>query len=338
MKFDNLRGYGVAIGSVALVGALRLAATPLVHNRLSSSFFLVAVILAGRFGGFGPSWLALVLGAVASACLHLRGTSFVGASSLLPGYMLVYVGLGVVLVFLSRSERAGRRAGEHGAAASLPNSLLETQEREKQTLCYEIHDGMIQYATGALLLLDGYRRSHPTANDADTLTRVSDGLRQTVEEGRRVIRGLRPTVLDEAGVVAGLEDLVDQTTATGLHVDFHNNAHLERLPKALETAIYRTVQEALTNASKHSGSDRVLVELERRNGDVCLEIQDFGRGFDVRAPRGTSLGLLGMTERVRLLGGECKIESRPNAGTRITARIPLVTAESAMPKAENGRA
>jgi signal transduction histidine kinase len=200
---------------------------------------------------------------------------------------------------------------------------LETQQRETQALCYEIHDGMIQYTTGALMLLDGYRRSHPTASDAETLARVSDGLRQAVEEGRRVIRGLRPTVLEEAGVVAGLEDLVDQTSASGLRVDFRNEAGIERFPEELETAIYRIVQEALTNAGKHSGTDRVVIDLARHNGDVCLVIQDFGRGFDVQASRGNRLGLLGMTERVRLLGGECSIESRPAAGTRITARFPL---------------
>jgi signal transduction histidine kinase len=329
MKSDTLRGYGVAIGSVVLVGALRLAVTPLVHNRLSSSFFLLAVILTGRYGGFGPSWLALVLGALASAYLYPAGTLSIGASSPLAGYLVVYLGLGVALVFLGRTSRAGRRAGELNAAASLPNTLLDNQEREKQALCYEIHDGMIQYTTGALLLLDGYRRAHPTAKDTETLARVSDGLRQAVEEGRRVIRGLQPTVLDEAGIVAGLEDLIGQTTAAGLQVDFHNNApRIERLPKDLETAIYRVVQEALTNASKHSGTDHLVVELERRNGDVCLEIRDFGRGFDVGTQRGNALGLLGMTERVRLLGGECSIESRANVGTRITARIPVLKAES----------
>jgi len=323
MKFDTLRGYGVAIGSVVLVGAVRLAVTPLVHNRLSSAFFLLAVILSARYGGFGPSWLALLLGAAASATVQLSGPASIDASSSLAGYLLVYLGLGVVLVYLSRPNRTSGSATGQQTAESLPAAMLETQQREAQALCYEIHDGMIQYTTGALMLLDGYRRSHPTANDAETLARVSDGLRQAVEEGRRVIRGLRPTVLEEAGVVAGLEDLIDQTMASGLRVDFRKDAGIERFPEELETAIYRIVQEALTNAGKHSGTDRVVIELARHNGDVCLEIQDFGRGFDVQASRGNRLGLLGMTERVRLLGGECSIESRPDAGTRITARVPL---------------
>ena len=261
MKFDTLRGYGIAIGSVVLVGAVRLAVAPMVHNRLSSAFFLLAIILTGRYGGFGPSWLALLLGAAASAYVTLSGPLTADVSSLLPGYLLVYIGLGVVLVYFSRSDRAGQSKDERVHGGALPISLLETQEREKQTLCYEIHDGMIQYATGALLLLDGYRRSHPTANDTETLARVSDGLRHAVDEGRRVIRGLRPTVLDEGGVVAGLEDLVKQTTAAGLQVDFRKDASFERLPNELETAIYRIAQEALTNASKHSGTDRVIVEL-----------------------------------------------------------------------------
>ena len=156
---------------------------------------------------------------------------------------------------------------------------------------------------------------------------MSDGLRQAVEEGRRVIRGLRPSVLDEGGVVAGLEDLVDQTKTAGLQVDFRKDASFERLSDELETALYRIAQEALTNATKHSGTDRVIVELGRHNGDVCLDVQDFGRGFDVQASRGNALGLSGMTE------------PRPPAGRRMFDREPAQcwhADHSANPASESG--
>jgi two-component system sensor histidine kinase NreB len=97
-----------------------------------------------------------------------------------------------------------------------------------------------------------------------------------------------------------------------------------RLPVPVETTIYRVVQEALNNARKYSGTDVVRFELKREGDSLHLEILDFGCGFDVAAAQKKGgFGLLGMVERVHLLGGECEIHSELDAGTRITVRLPL---------------
>ena len=91
--------------------------------------------------------------------------------------------------------------------------------------------------------------------------------------------------------------------------------------------VYRVVQEALNNARKYSGSERVTVEIRRDGYELLVVVSDFGCGFDVPSARRRGFGLLGMTERVRLLGGDCEIDSLPGAGTRICLRLPIPAAE-----------
>jgi PAS domain S-box-containing protein len=209
------------------------------------------------------------------------------------------------------------------AERQLLRNLLIVQENEKTLICYEVHDGLVQYAAGALLLLESYAPGQSPANDREALDEAIDSLRRAVDEGRRVIRGVRPTVLDDSGVVAGIDDLVDQMSRPGLAVEFTPDREIQRLPKAIETTIYRVAQEALANARRHSGTDRVQIDLRRINGDVHLEVRDFGCGFNPLQTRPNAFGLRGMRERVRLLGGECAIESTINAGTRVVATLPV---------------
>ena len=109
---------------------------------------------------------------------------------------------------------------------------------------------------------------------------------------------------------------------TGVRAAFHG-AGLGRLPREVETAVYRVVQEALSNAAKHAGAAAVSVAVARPDGHVSVAVEDDGAGFDpAAAPRGR-LGLLGMRERVELVGGELEVESAPGAGTAVLARIPL---------------
>ncbi len=209
---------------------------------------------------------------------------------------------------------------------NLLRNYIDVQENEKQFICYEIHDGIIQYTAGALMLLESYRRQQSDAEGAAALDSIIDNLRIAVDEGRRVIQGVRPTVLDDGGVVPAIEDLVARSS-DGLEVEFVHN-DVGRLPKALETALYRVTQEALTNARLHSGSRHVWVKLQRKGDDLQLEIEDQGKGFDVRAPRGKSFGLLGITERVRLLGGQSAIHSKPGEGTRIVVHLQVSANET----------
>jgi PAS domain S-box-containing protein len=203
---------------------------------------------------------------------------------------------------------------------ALLRNLIEIQENEKQFLCHEFHDGLIQYAVGAKMSLEGYRRKPIDVAAVDT---AIDNLRKGVEDGRRVIRGIRPAVLDDSDVEAALQDLVDQHADSELHVHFRCDPEIGKLPDSVQTTVYRVVQEALNNARKYSGTDVVRIDLAQVDDEVRLEIRDFGCGFDVDAGRKKGFGLTGMTERVRLLGGDLTIESEIEQGTRISARIPL---------------
>src|SRR6185295_358849 len=205
----------------------------------------------------------------------------------------------------------------------LLRNLIEVQEKEKQFLCHEFHDGLIQYAVGSLMSLEGYRNTHTLTEASAIIDEVIDNLRKGVDDGRRVIRGIRPAVLDDSGLEAALDDLIGQFSTSEMMVTSKCDAEIGRLPDSVQTAIYRIVQEALNNARRHSGTDVVRIELKKANSQLQLDIQDFGCGFDVESDQKQGFGLLGMTERVRLLGGECSLHSEQDVGTRISVRLPI---------------
>ena len=139
-------------------------------------------------------------------------------------------------------------------------------------------------------------------------------------------RGLRPSVLDDLGLGAALERYAaDYEHSHGIATRVEApGPPPERLPEAVETALYRIVQEALTNTAKHARAKSARIVLERRPSSVQVSVEDDGRGFDVGdVGSGGRFGLSGMRERAALLGGSLIIESEPSRGARVIARIPL---------------
>jgi signal transduction histidine kinase len=131
-------------------------------------------------------------------------------------------------------------------------------------------------------------------------------------------------VLDDYGLVAALERLTEAVAEqAGIRVDFHSALGEARLPSEMETALYRVVQESLTNIVKHANAHNVSVSLARRASGVAAVIEDDGAGFDQRATREDAIGIIGMRERLALLDGRLEIESRKGAGTTIVAEVPL---------------
>ena len=209
--------------------------------------------------------------------------------------------------------------------------LIEIQEQEKYLLCHEFHDGLIQWAFGARMLLEGCRHkaaSGWTAEETRVVDTVIDCLGRGIEDGRRVIRGIRPGVLDDLGLEAALEDLRDQLAAVGLVVDIQIDGELGEVPPPLETTLYRVAQEAVNNVRRHAGVDRCRVTLTRTAADVLLTIRDEGAGFETARTRSPGFGLAGMVERVRLAGGRCRIDSAVSCGTTVTAQLPTQPAVS----------
>ncbi len=202
--------------------------------------------------------------------------------------------------------------------------VFEAQELERRRIALELHDETGQALTSVLLGL----RSVEEAKSEEELRQSVAELRElvvgTLQDVRRLAVELRPSVLDDFGLTPALERLVRGfSEQTGIEVDFESRLPDGRLPSEVETALYRIVQESLTNVVKHARAGRVSILLTRKNGSVTAVIEDDGRGFETGA-RSEGLGLVGMRERIALLGGRMEIETTPGSGTALVVEVPLL--------------
>ncbi len=212
----------------------------------------------------------------------------------------------------------------------LVGQVLMAQEEERRRVAYEVHDGLAQTAAAAHQLLQAYVRHHAPGSPESQkrLIRVLQLVQQTVGEARDVIADLRPTVLDDFGLATAIRQQVDRINAQDRRIDYEETLGGERLPAAMETALYRVAQEALTNVRKHASSARAEVTLQRLDGSVLLRVRDWGQGFRTDEVTngggpGERVGLSSMRERVALLGGSFKLHSEPGRGTEVVAEVPL---------------
>ena len=212
----------------------------------------------------------------------------------------------------------------------LVRRLQVAQEEERRRVASEIHDGLAQVAAGAHQRLqafaDFYAPEAPAARQS--LARTVELVQRTVREARRVIAGLRPTALDDFGLATALRLEIDAFRAEGWDISYEADLAEKRLPAATETALFRVAQEALTNIRKHAGKTRVAVSLTQDGRSVRLEVRDWGRGLvagrlEEPSRPGERVGLLGMRERIALLGGQWAIDSPPGGGARVMADVPL---------------
>ncbi len=203
--------------------------------------------------------------------------------------------------------------------------LLDLHERDRQLAAYEIHDGMVQDMTAAVMFLETFAdRSTGPCGRPETLDKAIRLVQGSIDEARRLINGLRPPILEDSGLVAAIENLVHETEAvSGVAVDFHHDVKFDRMAPALEMAIYRTVQESLNNVWQHSGADEARVDLIQRDETLNIRISDAGRGFDASKEDTRCYGLRGIRERARLLGGTANIVSEKGRGTEINVTLPL---------------
>ncbi|HEU5244326.1 MAG TPA: GAF domain-containing protein [Gaiellaceae bacterium] len=202
--------------------------------------------------------------------------------------------------------------------------VVEAQEMERRRLARELHDETGQALTSILLGLKPLEDAlvdHPASS---ALAELREHVVLALQDVRRLAVELRPKVLDDYGLVAALERLTQSfAEQTGIHVDFHSALGENRPSSEVETALYRVVQESLTNIVKHAHARNVSISLARRDTVVAAVIEDDGAGFDPGAVREGGIGLLGMRERLALIDGGLEIESRPGAGTTIVAEVPL---------------
>jgi PAS domain S-box-containing protein len=261
------------------------------------------------------------------ACLHKDGSVLyvdIGAVTIVPNGRRCLAAFFRDMTHRVQSEdvlRHERRILRH---------LLVSTDHALQLISYEIHDGLAQQLAAALMWFASFDRLERENADGaraafDTAVAM---LRSAHRETRRLISGMRPPLLDEAGIVAAVENLVCECQDQGgPKIEWVSQVTFDRLQPELENTIYRIVQESLTNARRHSRSDRVKIELIEEQRRLRLEIRDWGIGFQMGAVAKESFGLQGIRERVKAVGGRALIQSTPGQGTRIAVELPLATEE-----------
>jgi signal transduction histidine kinase len=203
------------------------------------------------------------------------------------------------------------------------------QEEERRRIAYDLHDGIAPLIVSAKQHVDTGRdlAGRDAARAGQELARATDRLDRAIVETRRVLQALRPSAVASLGLAeAARRALDDAGQEAGWTTGFVADMGDARMPAAVETAAFRILQEGLANAARHAASTEVEVALRRRAGWLDLEVRDNGVGLgrDGGAGRGQGLGLAGMRERTRLLGGTFQIESGAGGGTHIRVALPLV--------------
>jgi signal transduction histidine kinase len=216
-------------------------------------------------------------------------------------------------------------------AADRLRHSIEASERERGRWARELHDDTLQ-GLGALRVLLSSALRGPDADLAEAVGKAITQLTDGIASLRALITELRPAALDELGLVPAIETLAQRTaSAEGLPVETNIDLQLEErgvLSSEVESSLYRLVQEALTNITKHAEASRVELGLVHRGDVVELSVSDNGVGFDPQ-DTGEGLGLVGMRERVALAGGHLEITSAPGKGAMLRARLPLDESVSA---------
>jgi signal transduction histidine kinase len=245
----------------------------------------------------------------------------------------ITLGGGLVLAILTigytvRLERElERRLDENSRARAdlqeLSAKLLRAQENERRTLARELHDEVGSSLSAILMEAENAACAEDFGEAREHLASVRTLAEKTVNEVRDLALLLRPSMLDDFGLVPALNWHARETTKrTGLNVVLSADEDADDLPDEHKTCIYRLVQEAVNNSARHANARTVEVEVKREGDRVRFSVRDDGVGFDPRFVRG--LGLLGMEERVRRLGGHLSVDSYLGRGTRIAAELPVI--------------
>jgi two-component system, NarL family, sensor histidine kinase UhpB len=213
---------------------------------------------------------------------------------------------------LGRIEDERRRSGR---------LVLRAQEEERRRLARDLHDEVNQALTAILLRLQALSQAAPPEL-GEELSELKRLVNRAMNELLQLARQLRPSALDDHGLLPAMASQVKRFAAqTGIEADLNADGESSKLAPDEEIAIYRIAQEALANIARHAGAKKVEVDLRTGDDGVELTVRDDGRGFETDRPA-TGLGLGGMAERARLVGGELTVKSRPGAGTELCLRVP----------------
>ena len=325
--------YGVAVVSVtAALVCSRWMDMYLVGSPVS--LFLCAVMFSAWFGGLKPGLLATALSVLAFKYYFAAPAYSLALDIKEIPRLLIFALAALFVGLLSAAQRIATESLRHardeldGVVQQLhvlSRRLFQIQEDERRHLARELHDQMGQALTALKIDLQATQRLEERTDIVRRLDDSVAALERLLQQARQLSLELRPPLLDDLGLVPALRWYLDQQAErAGLRVEFFADPALERVDAAIETACFRVAQEALTNVVRHSRAETVSVKLHRTPEALHLVVRDNGIGFDVmRAQQGASLGLLGMRERVTLVGGELDCKSAPGRGTEVHAFFPV---------------
>lgn len=211
----------------------------------------------------------------------------------------------------------------------LLSKLVTVQEEERKRLARELHDETCQTLVALGMKLDAALAAPSSDAARERLGEAKAFAGRTLEEMHRLIYDLRPSVLDDLGLLPAIRWLGERNlTPLGIAVRCEMEEPGRRLAPEADTMLFRAVQEALQNVARHSGADSVLIQVGPQGDALEVEIEDDGKGFDPTtvaepSPAGRGLGLLGMRERLALVGGSAQIDSAPGSGTRVVLTVPF---------------
>jgi signal transduction histidine kinase len=242
----------------------------------------------------------------------------------LAGATVVYVGLLEKRV----AEKYEESLQAQRELKQLSKRLVDAEERERRAISRELHDEVGQSLSALLIDVENLTEMSNEENAfRQGLQKIKTLAENCVNEVRNMALLLRPSMLDDLGLVAALDwQGREVSKRTGMLVDTVDENVSENLPEEYKTCVYRIVQEALNNCSKHAYAKTVRVVVRQEPNHLRLSIEDDGKGFDTGRVRG--LGLVGMNERVSQLGGVLKVESDPTRGTRLRVDLPLPNAST----------
>ncbi|HKD04581.1 MAG TPA: sensor histidine kinase [Bryobacteraceae bacterium] len=299
--------------------------TPRQRDRLRFSFFYEQLVprrttmlqIADTIESIHQRGLTRAEERFAASAGNLRLSLMAMYGLALSGSLLLALGAIAVTLRLER-ENAQARAGLEDLSAR----LVRTQEEERRSLARELHDEVGQSLSAIMMEAGNAEFAESPEEMRDRVRAIVSMAEKTLSEVRDLALLLRPSMLDDFGLVPALNwQAREMSKRTGLNIAVEAGEDCDSLPEEHRTCIYRMAQEALNNVARHAEARSARVIVRKAGNRVLFSVRDDGSGFDKKVVRG--LGLLGMEERVRSLGGGLKIDSQPGRGTTISAELPL---------------
>lgn len=234
---------------------------------------------------------------------------------------------GVPIRMIGAAQDITERKAKEEQLRQLAGHLQDIREEERASMAREIHDELGQQLTGLKIDISWLVKKL-ASDDNSIIMRTNDilsRLDETIKTVRKIATELRPSLLDDVGLVGALEwQSQEFEKRSGIKTQFQSNLHESQIPDNVSIALFRIFQESLTNVARHSGGTQVISSLTQKDRNMVLVISDNGNGFDIKRIKAKkTLGLLGMKERVLMIGGNYDISSRPGQGTIVSVSVPL---------------